>query len=97
MKVSLDVVDLSRCERAYPNRITSAQICTFTNGKDTCSYDSGGPLLWTDTTNDNILYQIGVTSYGEACAASNPSVSTKVGDYLDWIRQNAPFANFCEK
>lgn len=97
MKVLLDVVEQSRCEAAYPDRITSAQICTYSPGKDTCNYDSGGPLMFTDPTNDNTLYQIGITSYGQACAASNPSVSTKVADYLDWIRQNAPYANFCEK
>lgn len=95
MKVLLDVKELSACEQAYPDRITSAQICTYTRGKDTCSFDSGGPLLFTDTA--NVVYQIGITSYGDVCAGNKPSVSTKLAEYLDWIIINAPYANFCEK
>lgn len=40
-KVSLEVTNHSSCESAYPNRITSAQFCTYSQGKDTCQSDSG--------------------------------------------------------
>lgn len=95
LKVFLDVVHLSQCETAFPNRIISSQVCTLTQGKDTCSYDSGGPLLFSDSAGNNLLYQIGITSYGEACATNRPSVSTRVVSYLDWIQANTPNARFC--
>lgn len=95
-KVSLEITNQSSCESAYPNKITSAQFCTYTNGKDTCNSDSGGPLMYTtNTTGVNLLYQIGVTSYGLYCASSSPSVNTKVAAYLDWIINEARSANFC--
>lgn len=65
-KVSLDVTNQSYCESAYPNKITSAQFCTYTPEKDTCNSDSGGPLMYTaNTTGISLLYQIGITRYGE--------------------------------
>lgn len=55
----------------------------------------GGPLLYTERTEQNqILYQIGITSYGQYCAVS-PSVSTRVTTYLDWITSVTPNANYC--
>lgn len=44
-KVSLNVVNPSKCEAAYPDSITSGHICTFTQNKDTCSYDSGWKIV----------------------------------------------------
>lgn len=41
LKVSLDVVNQTKCESSYPNSVTSAQLCTYSRNKDTCSYDSG--------------------------------------------------------
>lgn len=73
--------------------------CSLSNGYhlicaiDTCSYDSGGPLLFSDA--NNLLYQIGITSYGVSCATSMPSVSTRVTAYLDWITSEARYARFC--
>ncbi|XP_055317480.1 venom serine protease-like [Sitodiplosis mosellana] len=94
-KVALDVTSQLKCEAAYPNRITSGQFCTYTRNKDTCSYDSGGPLLFSDVTGNNLLYQIGITSFGVNCASSMPSVSTRVAAYLDWITSEARYARFC--
>lgn len=96
LKVQLDVVDQSRCENAYSQSFTSAQVCTFTRNKDTCSQDSGGPLIITDTSNNNnLLYQIGITSFGVHCASSMPSVSTRITSYLDWIEKVTPLAKYC--
>lgn len=94
-KVSLDVINQSACESAYPNRITSGQFCTYTRGKDTCNSDSGGPQFFTDVNGNNLLYQIGITSYGLYCATSMPSVNTRVTAYLDWIVSEARYARFC--
>lgn len=92
-KVTLDITNQTVCEAAYPNKITSGQFCTYTSGKDTCSSDSGGPLLYTGV--NSLIYQIGITSYGLYCATSVPGVNTKVSTYLDWITDEARYAKFC--
>lgn len=87
MKTRLDVVNATSC--------VSSQICTFTAGKDVCTNDYGGPLLYTDAKT-GILYLIGIISTVQ-CGSSNPSISTRVTDYLDWIENNALPGNFCRK
>lgn len=94
-KVSLNVTSQSMCQAAYPNKINSGQFCTYSRGKDTCNSDSGGPLMYTDTTGNNLLYQIGIASYGLYCASTTPSVNTRVAAYLDWIMNEARYAIFC--
>ncbi|CAG9864067.1 unnamed protein product [Phyllotreta striolata] len=84
-KVNVDVVNNTYCaEKLAPNAIENSQICTFTPGKDACQSDSGGPLLWFDPRSTR-LQQIGVVSYGYACASNKPGVHTRVTSYLTWI------------
>ena len=57
-------------------------------GKDACQGDSGGPLV-TRSPSDLGYSLIGVTSFGEGCAAPNKyGVYTEVSYYLDWIATN---------
>lgn len=56
---------------------------------------AGGPLLFTDRSQQNqLLYQVGITSYGQYCGVM-PSVSTRVTSYLEWITSVTPYANYC--
>lgn len=57
-------------------------------------FDSGGPLLWTNSRN-GLLYLVGISSYGLYCAGSEPGVSTRVASYLSWVQQNAAGTQFC--
>ncbi|CAL4067884.1 unnamed protein product, partial [Meganyctiphanes norvegica] len=59
-------------------------ICAFTPGKDTCSGDSGGPLM---VQRGNKWYQIGIVSHGpNDCGNQNaPGVYTRVPNYNAWI------------
>jgi secreted trypsin-like serine protease len=51
---------------------------------DTCSGDSGGPLMMFSSNNQWIL--IGLTSYGYGCAQpAYAGVYTRVAAYQDWI------------
>lgn len=90
-KVTLDVVQNGVCSSKVSN-LYPTQLCTYTYGKDTCQYDSGGG----DFFRQNRMYLVGITSYGFGCAMNLPSVSTRVSSYLQWI-QTRTNANFCRK
>ena len=52
-------------------------------GRDSCSGDSGGPLICVHGM-EPILY--GVISWGDGCARKNsPGFYTKVTNYVEWI------------
>lgn len=52
----------------------------------------GGPLLFLD---NNIIFHVGIVSFGFACASNKPSVNTRVTSYLDWIQQNTLSTIYC--
>lgn len=64
--------------------ISSNQICTYAPGKDACQSDSGGPLYYFERDIGRML-QVGVISYGLACATTKPSVNVRVTSHLVWI------------
>lgn len=55
----------------------------YSQGKDSCNGDSGGPLAQSYNSN---FYVLGIVSYGpDACTGYG--VYTRVNGYLDWIKQ----------
>lgn len=83
--VNLTVIPTTQCKSDLPdNVISSNQICTFAPGKDACQSDSGGPLYYFEPRIGRLL-QIGVISYGLACATSKPGVNVRVSSHLAWI------------
>ncbi|XP_059607767.1 venom serine protease 34-like [Phlebotomus argentipes] len=93
-RVTLDVVANSVCTSRLNNpNILTSHLCTFTPGRDTCQYDSGGPLMWTNPRN-GLLYLTSLASFGSQCATT-PSVNTRVTSFLTWIRQNTPGVQYC--
>ncbi|XP_055535831.1 venom serine protease-like [Wyeomyia smithii] len=96
-KVALQVTPLADCRSKLSgmNTVQDSQICTYTAGKDSCQYDSGGPMLYVDATGGK-AYAVGVINYGITCASKYPSVSARVTSYLSWIETNTAFS-FCEK
>lgn len=94
-KVELDIISNTVCKNSYQD-ITEKEICTFGMNKDTCQYDSGGPLLYTDdTSSPPHLYLVGIVNFGIGCASDSPSVSVRVTDYLDWIKKSTGGTSFC--
>lgn len=96
---TLNVISTNDCNRMgakFNYAVTQAQLCTYTPGKDSCQRDSGGPLLRRSPQN-GLEYVEGIQSFaGNGCALEGiPGVNTRVGAYLNWIRSNAPNAQFC--
>ncbi|XP_052901412.1 venom serine protease-like [Anopheles moucheti] len=90
-KVSLNVITQPACQAAVAN-ILPSHICTFTPNKDSCQYDSGGPLLY---TYGGYVYLVGIINYGQACATTKPSISSRVTSYLSWIQSMTPGITYC--
>ncbi|XP_055531866.1 venom serine protease-like [Wyeomyia smithii] len=90
-RTTLKVLTNNNCNVQY---VTSSKICTYSPGKDTCQFDSGGPLYLRGVQR---MYAIGIVSYGGVCAGTTPSVNTRITSYLDWIQRNTPDAYYCVK
>ncbi|KAH0566767.1 venom serine protease-like [Cotesia glomerata] len=88
-KAEVKVISAKNCSDAYPNRIGSRQICTLDETKDSCSNDSGGPVLWRNPETRRIIL-IALIIYGMACSTGSPSVNTDVSYYVDWIVSKKP-------
>lgn len=97
--VNLTIVTQQRCQEYYSQKhnvtIAIPQICSFETGKDACNFDSGGPLVWFDTTNTNRYQLLGIISYAPGCATDAPAVNTRVTSYVSWILNKTPDASYC--
>lgn len=91
LKVELTVQDLTVCTRQYKNTgavLRQSQLCVGgLRGKDSCSGDSGGPLM---VQTAGAWYLIGVVSFGpnKCGTAGFPGVYTNVASFVDWIQAN---------
>lgn len=92
-KVSLQVTTNSYCANSLGSTVYSSQVCTYTPGKDTCQYDSGGNLFY----RVDRFFTIGIVSNGIGCGQNTPTVNTRITSYLSWILANSPGATYCSK
>ncbi|KAK9758840.1 Trypsin [Popillia japonica] len=95
-KVSLDLLEMSICDRTYgnlkyyKNGLPKTMLCAgkLKGGEDTCQGDSGGPLTVTKEDNQCIFYTVGITSFGRMCALENtPAIYTRVSEFIPWIEK----------
>ena len=85
---------------SYQGLISPDMLCATDVGEDSCQGDSGGPLIITGSNGD---VQVGVVSWGFACADSDfPGVYSRVSYDANWIdsivcmsSQNAPSNFLC--
>lgn len=92
LKVDLPIIPIQKCALIY-NRsvpITEKQLCAGgVDGKDSCSGDSGGPLIFHGQPLTGVLsyIQYGLVSFGprQCGTRDRPGVYTRVGYYMDWI------------
>lgn len=80
--VRISKVPIKKCKKQYVNefRVSSLVVCAALPGKDSCSGDSGGPLI-----NNGVQY--GIVSGGKGCARPNfPGIYTNIKRQYPWIR-----------
>lgn len=90
-KVSVPVWSKKDCYNSGygEKRLSENMLCAgYKEGKrDACQGDSGGPLHM--KTDGGDIEIIGVVSWGRGCGRPNlPGIYTKLGNYLDWIRES---------
>ncbi|CAH1785836.1 unnamed protein product [Owenia fusiformis] len=88
-QVQLPILKSSLCNSTnwYNGKVSNEMLCAgYANGgKDTCTGDSGGPLI---CNLHNRWQQAGITSWGGVCAqARQPGVYTRVASYTSWINE----------
>ncbi|KAH8391093.1 hypothetical protein KR215_006555 [Drosophila sulfurigaster] len=82
--VYVNIVNREECATAYGDKqIPRATICAASPGKDSCSCDSGGPLVYEGKL-------LGIVSYGRGCAdPGHPGVYTNIVELRKWIKDEA--------
>merc|ERR1712224_198926 len=94
-KVDLRYVPADTCNRAFGrgatswfgggNTIEAGMMCAYSEGKDSCGGDSGGPLL-IEGSSPSTDELVGIVSWGISCADQDyPGVYTRISYYYDWI------------
>ncbi|XP_043266812.1 venom serine protease 34-like [Venturia canescens] len=87
-KAQVTVITNAACRRYHP-RVTPAQMCTQEDDKDSCQFDSGGPVLWQNPSTRRLV-EVGIIASGGPCANGEPVENTRVGAYIDWIVDLTP-------
>ncbi|XP_055891497.1 trypsin-like [Biomphalaria glabrata] len=101
MNVRLNAYNATECLKTFDQsknlldiQVANDMICaangTF-GGKDSCTGDSGGPLMCSKMTSDGSYryFVFGIVSNGNGCAIpGEPGVYTNVARFLNWIKDN---------
>jgi len=92
MEVQIPIVSNDVCNQAFNkysdevnglDPITDQMLCAGADGKDSCSGDSGGPLMVRDSAGWKLA---GIVSWGDGCATTGLyGVYTRVAQFADFI------------
>lgn len=88
-QVTIPIWSNGVCKQKYgsaaPGGIVDSFLCAGEANRDSCSGDSGGPLM----VNDGRWTQVGIVSWGIGCGKGQyPGVYTRVTHFLPWIYKN---------
>lgn len=88
-KVSIPIWTNQECRSKYgnaaPGGIVEHFLCAGEAGRDSCSGDSGGPLM----IKNGPWVQVGIVSWGIGCGKGQyPGVYTRVTSFMPWITKN---------
>lgn len=95
MSAMVPLVPGAECLTRYKRHDQSSKICAgyLYGGRDTCAGDSGGPIIALNQL--RIPYLVGVTSYGQGCAAAGSyGVYSRVSAFRNWIEKYVPDVEF---
>lgn len=103
MEASVPEMQMSKCIKLLrSDRVTPDHICAGNKTRDTCTGDSGGPLMlppYINPQTGNLFpayTSIGLVSWGISCANPVfPGVFTRVWSYAQWIMDHTPDGNYC--
>ena len=89
-QAAVPIVERQKCREAFDYEINDYQLCAGykRGGVDTCSGDSGGPLMCLmDIPGHGQRWTVyAVTSFGEGCGDGGKyGIYTQVPSFLDWI------------
>ncbi|XP_049828950.1 proclotting enzyme-like [Schistocerca gregaria] len=88
-EVTIPIWTNRECKAKYgnaaPGGIVEHFLCAGQAGRDSCSGDSGGPLM----INNGRWTQVGIVSWGIGCGKGQyPGVYTRVTHFMPWITKN---------
>jgi len=87
----IDITDDDFCLNFWGGLMNpEGMVCAIREGRDSCSGDSGGPLIYDKSLKQDV--QVGIVSFGLCLGSANqPTVYTRISAYEDWIK-----AGICE-
>ena len=95
LKTTLPLANRAECVQKYKTdkrlNVGDGQFCVGgEEGKDSCSGDSGGPLMYTSENNGVTWFLAGVVSFGpnQPCGIKDyPGLYTYLPNYINWIHE----------
>lgn len=91
VKAFLKPIDNAECQEIYKFddklrhiQIADSNLCAGDGEtlQHFCRSDTGGPLI---VELQQVVYVVGITSFGLGCADLPPSIFTRVSSFIDWI------------
>ncbi|KAL7035117.1 hypothetical protein ACKWTF_008233 [Chironomus riparius] len=98
-EAEVPIISNDACRNVYYDYvITKNMFCAGSHRRDTCSGDSGGPILCRDPKRTNKPWTIyGITSFGDGCGKKNKfGIYTKITNYVDFIWSIVNCNGLCE-
>lgn len=92
LKTEVRVIDNPTCKVSFTQASSYNFMCTLTPGKDSCQLDSGTNAYYPI---NGRMHSVGITSGGAGCGGTEPTLNTRVTQYLSWITSNTPGGTYC--
>ena len=93
MKADVLYMEYERCQQMFDVHniiLTKAMMCAYSSddGKDSCTGDSGGPMVIKRSEDPSDHELAGVVSWGiGGCGSGYPGVYSRVSDSYEWIKE----------